>query len=226
MAVSFLRTVIIFTLLLVSMRVMGKRQLGELEPFELVVAVLISNLASQPLGDIGIPLLYGVVPVLTLIACQLLISSVAVKSIRFRRILCGRPSILISGGEISEEEMKRSGLSPEELFAQLRRSGISDIRTVKDAVLETDGTLSIITYEKDSPATPSDLGLNVEEPGLPITVISDGRTIKENLKRRGLNEKWLEKQLRANGIKRAKDVYIMTVDEKNTVYLTKKGGKK
>lgn len=226
MAASFLRTIIMFLLLLVSMRAMGKRQLGELEPFELVVAVLISNLASQPLGDVGLPLVYGIVPVLTLLGCQLLISALSVRFVRFRRLISGSPAVLILDGRVLTEGMREAGLSPDELLSQLRHSGVTDIATVKEAILETDGTLSIISCAKDAPATPEDLGLAVTEKGVPTLIISEGRTLEDALRAKGLDRAWLGKTLRREGLKGPEEVYLMTVDEINGVYIVRKGEKK
>lgn len=163
MAVSFVRTLIIFILLLVSMRIMGKRQLGELEPIELVTAVLISNLASQPLSDIGTPLLYGVVPVLTLLGLQVIMSWLTVKSKMFAKLISGEPSVVIKNGKIVRSEMEKNRLSRDELLVSLRRSGIKDIKTVKEATLEIDGSLSVIPFNRYAPVTPDILGMKVKE---------------------------------------------------------------
>lgn len=212
MAISFVRTVIIFFSLLFSMRIMGKRQLGELEPMELVVAVLISNLASQPLSDTGSPLIYGLVPVLTLLSCQLLISYATVRSVKFRRIICGKPSILIEGGNIVQSEMEKNRITLDELYSELRALQITDISTVSRAVLETNGSLSVVLFAGENPITPNELGVQVPENGSPIIVINNGRVLSDNLKIMGLNEKWLLKQLKQRNVKDASAVYLMTVD--------------
>ncbi len=224
MGVSFVRTVIIFLLLIVSIRIMGKRQLGELEPIELVVAVLISNLAAQPLQDTGIPLIYGIVPVLTLLASQLVISGISVKWPRLRRIICGKPSILIDNGAIVQSEMKKSRISLDELFVELRINGVTDIATVKHAILETDGTLSVLPYAEFSPATPKVMNLSAPDNGLPVTLISDGRKMSDNLRLMGKDEKWLDAQLRKRGVKRIKDVYLLTLDGGGNIFFAKKEG--
>lgn len=224
MGVSFVRTVIVFLLLIVSIRIMGKRQLGELEPLELVVAVLISNLASQPLQDTGTPLIYGVVPVLTLLACQLVISAISVKSSRFRRVVSGKPSILIDNGVIVQSEMKKCRLSVDELYVELRINGITDISQVRHAILETDGTLSVLPYAKFSPATPEELGVAAPDDGLPVSVITEGRIMRENMRLLGKDEKWLEAQLRKRGARSAREVYLLTVDASGNIYFAKKEG--
>jgi uncharacterized membrane protein YcaP (DUF421 family) len=201
---------------------MGKRQIGELEPIELVVAVLISNLASQPLADTGIPLIYGLVPVLTLFCCQVLISYLTLKSIKFRHIICGKPSVLIDNGKIMQAELKKSRISIDELYASLRSKQVTDISTIKHAILETDGSLSVLLYTGDSPATPKQLNITVQENGAPVAVISDGRILSDNLKKMGLNMSWINKQLEAQNAKRISDVYIMTVDGQNNINLVLK----
>lgn len=225
MGVSFVRTIIVFLLLIISIRIMGKRQLGELEPLELVVAVLISNLAAQPLQDTGIPLIYGIVPVLTLLASQLIISGISVKSVRFRRLLSGKPSILIDNGVIVQSEMKKCRISLDELYVELRINGITDISTVKHAILETDGTLSVLPYAKFSPVTPEIMNLDAPDNGLPVTVINKGRVMSENLKLLGHNEKWLLNQIKKRGAGDIKDVYLMTVDGAGKIYFARKEGK-
>ena len=222
MGVSFIRTIIIFVILILSVRIMGKRQLGELEPIELVVAILISNLATQPLQDVGTPLLYGLIPVLTLLACQLLISAATVKSIRFRRIICGKPSILIDNGKIVQSEMKKNRISLDELYVELRGKQVTDISKVKHAILETDGSLSVLPYPAESPVTPSQMSITVEDPGSPVSVISEGRTLTDNLHLMGLDENWLKKQLCLRKISNVKDVYLMTVDGLGNIYFARK----
>ena len=222
MMISFIRTVITFSVLFFAMRIMGKRQLGELEPIELTVAILISNLASQPLADTGTPLLYGLIPVLTLLCLQVIITLISARSIRLRRILGGNPSIIIENGRIDQNELKSSRVSLDELFQELRGQGYTDVSEIKRAVLETDGSLSIIPFDRYAPATPDALGIQVEEKKLATAVISDGRLLSSNLKSLGLNEKWLYSELRKSGISKPKDVFLMTVDADNKASVIKK----
>ena len=224
MGVSFIRTMIIFLLLIISLRIMGKRQLGELEPIELVVAVLISNLAAQPLQDVGTPLIYGIVPVLTLLSCQVIISGITMKYSRFRRAICGRPSILIDNGVIIQREMRRNRISIDELYVELRGKDVTDISTVKHAILETNGTLSVILYPDFSPLSPRDMGITCEDKGSPVCVIIDGRVMAENMKLLGLDMNWLTDEIQKHGAKNAKEVYIMSVDGAGNIYFASKDG--
>lgn len=201
------------------MRIMGKRQLGEMEPAEFVVAVLISDLAAHPLQDIGTPLLYGLIPVMILVLCQVLISGGMMKSLKFRSLICGKPSLIIENGKISALELQKNRVTLDELSEQLRKKDILDISTVKYAVLETDGSLSAILYPAESPLTPKHMNIQADDVGYPVIVINDGHIIEHNLKKLGFNLQWLEKQLGARKLKHADDVFLMTADTSGKVYL-------
>lgn len=222
MAISIIRTIILFALIIVSMRIMGKRQLGELEPSELVVAVMISDIAAHPLQDTGIPLLYGIIPVLTLLCCEIFISSAVVKSIKFRSLICGKPSIIIEDGKINQPEMCKNRFTLDELIVELRKQGVTDFSTVKQAILETDGSLSIMLYAGDSPVTPNQMSLEVEDNCSPVILISNGRTLENNIELMKLTEKWLKKELHKRNISSPEDVYIFTVDSSGKIYYARK----
>lgn len=224
MAISIIRTLIIYTAIIVSFRIMGKRQIGELEPAELVVAVLISDLAAHPLQDIGTPLLYGLIPVLTLLCCEVLISAGVVKSIKFRSFICGKPSFVISRGRINQKEMKKNRFTLDELAEQLRKKDISDISTVKYAILETDGSLSTLLHTDRLPLTPKQMNVQTEDAGYPVIVINNGRVLENNLKTMGLNDIWLKNQLKNRRVDSVEDIYLMTVDENGRIYYTVKEG--
>ena len=209
-------------MIVAAYRFMGKRELGELEPSELVVAVLISEMASQPMQSVETPLVYGLLPTLLLLSLEVLMSAVSLKSPRFSALIFGKPSVIIEKGRINQREMRRNRLTPDELSITLRKRSITDIASVKYAILETDGTLSILPYHAQSPATPQDLGADVTEPGYPVIVINDGHTMSDNLRAAGRDERWLKKQLRAHGAAEAKDVYFMSVDETGAVYFALK----
>ncbi|MCC8182445.1 MAG: DUF421 domain-containing protein [Clostridiales bacterium] len=226
MIVAFIRTVVLYLLIIAGIRVMGKKQVGELEPTELVLAMLISDLAAVPMQDFGIPLLFGVVPIITLLCLTMILSVLTMKSRRLRLLLCGRPSILVEKGKILQSELSRNRMTPEELLEELRLQGITDLSLVRYAILETGGRISALLYADQQPATARQLSLAPEEPGLPLTVIEDGHVRHENLRRRGLNLAWLEKELSRQGVPSAKEVYLMTVDENLGVYLARKEGKK
>ena len=221
-AIAIIRTFILYAVIIISLRIMGKRQLGELEPAELVVAVLISDLAAHPLQDIGTPLLYGLIPVLTLLCCEVLMSGFIVKSIKFRKFICGKPSLLINKGKVVQREMKSNRFTLDELSEQLRKKDISDINTVKYAILETDGSLSTLLYADQSPLTPKQMNIQVEDDGYPVIVVNEGRVLSDNLNKMGYNEIWLKRQLSNRKVSSVKDVYLMMVDESGRIYFTLK----
>lgn len=219
---AVIRTIILYFLIIVGIRLMGKRQIGELEPSELVLSLLIADLAAVPMQDFGIPLLMGVIPILTLLCLSTILSVLTVKSIRFRALLCSRPSIVIQDGKILSREMVKNRFTVDELMEELRMAGVTDLSTVKYAVLETTGRISVLPCAQERPATAKDLGITSLEPGLPMAVISDGRILSQNLKLRGLNEAWLEAEVKARGFTDAGQIFLMTVDEENRVYLSAK----
>jgi uncharacterized membrane protein YcaP (DUF421 family) len=225
MAIAIIRTLILYTVIVVSLRIMGKRQIGELEPAELVVAVLISDLAAHPLQDIGTPLLYGLIPVLTLLCCQVLISALIIKSLKFRALVAGKPSVLIRKGSIVQSEMKKNRFTIDELAEQLRKKDIYDISTVKYAILETDGSLSVLQYADQLPVTPKQMNLQTDDNGYAVIIINNGRVMEDNLKKMGLNQVWLERQLQQRKAGGVKNVYLMTVDENGRIYYEPKDQK-
>ena len=224
MAISVIRTLILYFAIVLSMRIMGKRQIGELAPAEFVVAVLISDLAAHPLQDIGTPLLYGILPVAVLVICEILVSGAVIKSRRVSALVCGKPSMVIENGRIVELELRRNRLTLDELTEQLRKKDILDISTVKYAVLETDGTLSTILYPAEAPLTPKQMNIQADDTPYPMIVINDGRVLESNLQKLGYNLKWLEKQLTNRKLKNASEVFLMTADNSGRIYLTERNG--
>ncbi|HJC00696.1 MAG TPA: DUF421 domain-containing protein [Candidatus Flavonifractor merdavium] len=222
MVIAFLRTIILYAFIIIGIRLMGKRQVGELEPSELVLALLIADLAAVPMQDFGIPLLTGLIPILTLLCLTMALSVLTMRSVRFRAVLCGRPSVIVENGKLRQNEMKKNRFTLDELMEELRMQGITDLSTVKYAILETNGQLSVLPYAAQQPVTAQQMGLTPQEPGLPMVIINDGRLITRSLHSRGLNEEWLEKQLRQHHVKGTQDVFLLTVDEENRVYLSKK----
>lgn len=222
MGTAFVRTIILYLLIITGIRLMGKRQIGELEPSELVFALIIADLAAVPMQDFGIPLLVGIIPILTLLALTMMISVLSMKSVRFRSLLSGKPSIIIQNGVLDQREMQKNRLTVDELMEELRMKGCTDIRKIKYAVLETNGQLSVLPYATQAPPTASDLSCPVQESGLPTILINDGRILHENLTRSGLDVRWLHKQLLAHKLTQSEEVYLLTVDELGSVYLTPK----
>ncbi len=226
MLTAVVRAAILYLLIIIGIRLMGKRQIGQLEPSELVLSLLIADLAAVPMQDFGIPLLMGAIPILTLLCLSTVFSAAAARSIRFRALLCSRPSIVVQDGRILTREMARNCFTVDELMEELRVAGVTDLKTVKYAVLETTGRISVLLTADEQPVTARQMGLRPRETGLPLIVVSDGRVLSENLAIRHLSEGWLMDQLRARGIADVRDVFLMTVDEQDRVYLAQREGKR
>ena len=194
MATAFIRTIVLYFLIMVGLRLLGKRQIGELEPIELVLTLLISDLAAVPMQDFGIPLLNGVIPIVTLLSLSMLLSWGSVRSIRLRRLICGSPTALILDGKVQQDAMRHN-------------------RFTLDAVLETDGQLSVLLYPDEQPATPKQLGKPVKDDTfLPHIFINDGRVLGENLSLAGLDAAWLDKTVRAQGYHAPSEIFLLSLD--------------
>ena len=222
MAIVIARTLTVYFALLLTMRLMGKRQLGEMELSEFVVAALIADLASHPLQDMGIPLLNGLVPIAVLFCCEVLIAGLSMRSIRLRTLFFGKPSLLIVKGKINQAEMRRNRFTPDELMQQLRSQGVTEIADIEYAVLETDGKLNLLPFPAERPATAAQLRLPTQDGGYPHIVVSDGRVLEANLRHLGLDLAWLRAELEKQGVPQPEAVYLMTVDEGRKVFLARK----
>lgn len=225
MAIVILRTAIIYFTLLAAMRIMGKRQLGEMELSEFVVASLIADLAAHPLQDVGIPMTNGLVPVLTLFCFEILIAGLSMRSIRLRTLLFGKPSILVRRGVIDQREMRSNRFTADELMQELRNQGMFDLSQVEYAILETDGKLNVIPYPAEQPPTASQLGVAVPDGGCPLIVISEGRVIGKNLRALGRSDAWLREELQKKGHGEPQDIYLMTVNQSGQQYIAGKEGR-
>ena len=224
MITALLRTVILYFLIMTGLRLMGKRQIGELEPSELVLTMMISDLATVPMQDFGIPLLAGVIPILTLLSLSMLLSQLSLLSLRFRELMCGTPSILIRNGKLQQDAMRKNRYTLDELLEQLRGQGYVSVDEVRWAVLENSGQLSILPWARQRPPTAEELGLTPEEDELPFILINDGRIVRRNLARSGRNEAWLQKELRRAGHS-AGEIFLLTVDGSGKVLCIPKEAK-
>ena len=223
MMTAFLRTVILYILIMLGLRLMGKRQLAELEPSELVLTMMISDLAAVPMQDFGIPLLAGVIPILTLMALSLLLSQISLHNLRFRELICGTPAILIKNGILQQEVMRKNRYTLDELLEELRGQGISDPKDVKFAVLENSGQLSVFPWSAQQPPTATQLNLDLQDTiMLPTVLINDGRVIEKNLRLCGHDLSWLQTAVMKKGILSPTDVFLMTLDEQGHIQCIKK----
>lgn len=218
MITAFFRTAILYLLLIVGLRLTGKRQIGELEPIELVLTMLLSDLASVPMQDFGIPLVNGVIPIVTLLAMSMLLSCVSLRNVRFRTLICGKPAIIIRNGRLQQDAMRHNRLTLDELFEELRTQGVTDISDVKYAVLETGGQLSVLLRTAAQPATPEQMRLDCEDDVfLPTVIINNGRLLRGNLRQTGHDEAWLQAQLSENGVDAPSQVFLLSIDERGEI---------
>lgn len=211
MSISFIRTIILYIFVIAAVRLMGKRQIGELQPSELVVAILISELAAIPMQNSGIPLISGIIPILTLIACEIILSVITLSSVKLRRVISGKPTILIRNGKIDQKEMRKQRFTLDDLMEELRLNGYMSIDEVAYAIVETNGKLSIFPTCQNKPVTASMMNLTCSDGGLPITLICDGKFSLESLIYAGKDIAWLQNTLAAQHLT-DKDVFLMTVD--------------
>ena len=203
-------------MLLAAVRLLGKRQIGQLEASEFVVAMLVADLASIPMQDVSIPLYMGLVPILTVLGAEFVLAGLCLKSIRLRRILCGKPVILIENGRILQKNLSRTRVTQDELMGHLREKDILDARTVQYAILETNGNLSVFPYPSEVAPSAKDLKVHPKERHLPVTIISDGCLLGENLRLSGRDEAWMRKVL---GDYRATvaGTWLLTVDKSGNI---------
>jgi uncharacterized membrane protein YcaP (DUF421 family) len=210
MLITIIRTLILYLLIVVALRVMGKRQIGELQPGELVVAILISDLAAVPMGDPGIPLFYGIIPIFTLVIAEMVLSYICLKNEKIRSIVSGRPSVIMLRGIVDEKEMRKLRFNLSDLTEELRQQGYLDISQIDTAILETNGTLTLVPKSRYKAPDCGDMNLKPEQDELPFILISDGKLNEDNLKKSGFDMKWLTSQINVQGGKTIGDVFIMT----------------
>lgn len=218
MAIIFVRTVILYFAILISMRIMGKRQLGEMEISEFIVAALIADLAATPLQDIGIPLLNGLVPIIIMFCFEIIIAGLNMRSVKLRKLTYGRPEIIIRDGRIIREAMHKNRFTLDELMQELRAQGLTDTAQVEYAVLETNGQLSIILKSGDQPATASQMGVDGDDVSYAHIIINEGRILDNNLKLLGRDRRWLANELKRQNLRSADEVYILTLSENGSVF--------
>lgn len=223
MTISVIRTLILYLLILVMIRVMGKRQISELQTSELVVTLLISNIAVIPMQDTSLPLLSGVVPILLLVACEVILSWLMLKNSAFRGLVCGKPQIVISNGTINQKKMKLLRISTEDLMEQLRQAGVFALGDVKYAILETNGKLSVLKKPEKETVTAEQMNIKKFDDEFEVVIISDGEIAEGSMNVCGVTRSWLDKTLKKNGIT-AKEVFIMTANSEHSYNIIKKEG--
>jgi len=213
---SCVRTTVVYLVLIAAVRLMGKRQIGQLEASEFVVTMLAANLATLPIEDPDFPLSTGLASILTVLALELVLSMVSMRSVWLRKLLCGKPVILIENGKILRENLRRTRVHLDELTEHLRQREVLDITTVRYAILETDGSLSVFLWAGERPATAKEAGIKAREELLPVTIVSDGMLLKENLPVVGKDRNWVDKVLKQRGAT-VRDTLLLTVDKSDRI---------
>ncbi|AKA70997.1 MULTISPECIES: DUF421 domain-containing protein [Clostridium] len=217
-----IRTAILYFLVIISMRLMGKKQIGELQPFELAITIMISELASFPMQDTRIPIIHGVIAIITLLLIQTILSVFELKSEKIRLLLNGKPSILINNGKIDIKELRRQQFNINDLMEELRLQGYFNLDDIHFAILETSGQLSIIPKTNLAPATKGDLKVPFKQDTIPVTLILDGSINHDNLKILNKDENWLNEKLKRFNIDSPKEVFIALIDSQGSFYYQKK----
>ena len=225
MLITFFRSIVLYIIVLIVMRLMGKREISQMQPFELAISIMIADLASIPMTEIGIPIFNGIVPILGLLLMHLVISVINIKSINLRQVICGKPSILIYRGKIDEKVLKKERFTINELQERIRRNNIVNLGDVEYAILETSGEVTVIQKPEKRGTTPEDFQIVPEYEGIPYDLVIDGKIMYNNLKKLGKDYTWLKKQVEPFKIK-PEEALIVTIDGKNQIFCQKKEEKK
>lgn len=212
MLILAFRTLILYFFVVLVMRIMGKPQIGQLQPFELVVAIIISELAAVAMADTEVPLLTGIIPIMTLVLAQVTLAYWTLKSEKARAWICGQPSIIIEKGKINEKELRRLRMNINDLLEQLRVKDYPNIAEVDYAIMETNGDLSVIPKGSFRAVVTQDLNISAPNPGLPITLVIDGTIIRHNLKIAGLTEEALLHTMQEQGIQDLRTLFFASID--------------
>ena len=221
MLITLIRSILLYIIVLIVMRVMGKREIGQLQPFELAISIMIADLASIPMADVGIPISNGIIPILGLLVMHLIISFMNIKSMKIRGVVCGKPSILIYRGKIDEKALKKERFTINELQERLRGNNVFNLGDVEYAILETSGQITVIQKTNKRTTIPEDFNIMPEYEGIPYDLVVDGKIMYENLKQIGKNEIWLEKQVEKFKMK-PEEALIVTYDGKGQIFCQKK----
>ena len=221
MLITFFRAVILYIFVLIVMRLMGKREIGQLQPFELAISIMIADLSTVPMADIGIPIFNGIIPILGLLLMHLIISILNLKSIKAREIICGKPRILIYRGKIDENALRKERFTINELQERLRGNNIVNISDVEYAILETSGQVTVIQKPEKRNTIPEDFNITPEYEGIPYDLVVDGKVMNANLQAIGKNYNWLKKEVEKFNMK-PEEALVVTYDGKGQIFCQKK----
>ncbi|RBP39542.1 DUF421 domain-containing protein [Garciella nitratireducens] len=219
MLIVFIRVVILYISVLLGLRMMGKRQIGEMQPFELVITIMISELAAIPIENTGIPLLNGMIPIFTLLFLEGLFSVLMLKSNKFRNFIDGTPSIIMDKGKLIYKELKNQRIAVEDLFEELRIAGYPDLHEIEYVILETDGELTIIPKAENKAVTLKDMNIVSPPVEIPILLIVDGVRDQKNMKKINCDNQWLDDQIKAQGFNNDKEILIAYLDSQRQFHI-------
>ncbi len=222
MITLILRSLIIYVIVLFAVRIMGKRQIGDMQPFELVVTLIIADLACIPMSDVSIPLVFGIVPLLTLVVLHHGFTLLNRKSIFFRKLLNGKPIVVIDGDGINYPALKQLNMTLNDLTEGLRGCECFDLADVAFAIVETNGNISVLLKSIASPATSEQLKLSPEQSALNYVLINDGKVMEENLSELNLSQDFLQKIMKSQKTKKVSDVLVLTINSNGNVYYQEK----
>lgn len=221
MAINFIRAIIIYVVIIIAVRLMGKRQVGELKPHELVITILISAIAVIPLEENSMPLANCLVPILLFVSLEIIMSVISMKSLWFRNLLQGRPIFIIRQGKLDQKKLKQLRLTMDDVVDALRQKDVFDISQVEDAVIETNGSMSVLPKAEYQPITASDINLSVKEKGMPVAIVIDGKPVNEYFNEYKLKDSEIELVLQTVN-RDAKRIMLLTIDDDGNTYLIEK----
>lgn len=221
MSIILIRSLVLYIIVVSAVRLMGKRQLGELQPSELVITILVSNIATLPLEDTDIPLIIGVTPILALVCYEVFVSWLILRLPFFRKIIYGSPKIIISNGKIKRSVLRELRLSVDDVMTAMRTQQIFDLSEVQYAIVETTGSVSIMKKQGKDIPTRQDIGLSPESADPPQIIVSDGKILKAALDSMGFNIKFVENSAKEAGVK-ISDIFIMTADRQGNIFVAEK----
>lgn len=221
MTVTFIRALIIYFFVITAVRLMGKRQVGELKPHELVITILLSAIAVIPLEENSMPLANCLVPIMLFISLEILVAALSMKSLKFRNLIQGRPIFIIRKGKLDQKKLKELRFTVDDIVDALRQKDIFDLSEVEDAIIETNGSISVLPKAENKPLTPADVGISVEEKGMPIAIVMDGKPVNEYFNECKIKDSEIELILQTQN-KDVKKIMLLTIDDNGNTYLINK----
>ncbi len=225
MLTIILRAIIVYFIVLMVFRLMGKRQIGQMQPFELVLTLIIADLATIPMAEMSVPLLHGIVPLFTLVIAHYAITIISKKSIKFNRLISGKPIIVINPNGVDYEALRELNVSIDDIFGSIRTQGYFKLEQIQYAIMETNGTMTVMPKADYSPVTNANLKLKVDDESIPITLVSEGSLMKENLSLAKVDKNFIQSVLKKAKISSLKNCVVLTIDSNNMIYVQEKGKK-